>query len=127
GDNLGQFYGAVVSAIAPSRTQKGVVWAGTNDGKVWINRQGRNTTWVDLTKNVPMPPWGIVPRIDSSHFDPGTAYMAVDYHLVDVREPALFKTTDFGQTWTRIDVGLPKGHPLDYTLAIAENPHRKGM
>jgi photosystem II stability/assembly factor-like uncharacterized protein len=126
GDNLGQFYGAVISAIAPSRTQQGVVWVGTNDGKVWISRDaGRN--WIDLTKNVNMPPWGIVRRIDASHFDPGTAYMAVDYHLVDNRDPFLFKTSDFGKTWARIDAGLPKGHPLDYTLAVAENPHRRGM
>jgi len=125
GDNLGQFYGAVVSAIAPSRLQRGVVWAGTNDGKVWINRDGK--TWVDLTKNVQMPPWGIVRRIDASHFDPGTAYMAVDYHLVDNRDPYLFKTADFGATWTRIDAGLPKGHPLDYSLVVTENPNRKGM
>ena len=126
GDNLGQFYGAVVSAIAPSRTEQGVVWAGTNDGKVWISRNaGRN--WIDLTKNVNMPPWGLVRRIDASHFDPGTAYMAVDYHLVDNRDPYLFKTSDFGATWTRIDATLPKGHPLDYTLSIAENPRRKGM
>jgi photosystem II stability/assembly factor-like uncharacterized protein len=126
GDNLGQFYGAVISAIAPSRTEKGVVWVGTNDGKVWISRDaGKN--WIDLTKNVNMPPWGLVRRIDASHFDPGTAYMAVDYHLVDNRDPFLFKTSDFGRTWTRIDAGLPKGHPLDYTLSIAENPHRGGM
>ena len=126
GDNLGQFYGAVVSAIAPSRTQQGVIWAGTNDGKVWISRDA-GKKWIDLTKNVNMPPWGLVRRIDASHFDPGTAYMAVDYHLVDNRDPYLFKTTDFGQTWTRIDGGLPKGHPLDYALSIAENPHRKRM
>jgi photosystem II stability/assembly factor-like uncharacterized protein len=126
GDNLGQFYGAVVSAIAPSRTERGVIWAGTNDGKVWISRDaGKN--WIDLTKNVNMPPWGLVRRIDASHFDPGTAYMAVDYHLVDNRDPFLYKTSDFGKTWTRIDNGLPKGHPLDYTLSIAENPHRRGM
>jgi photosystem II stability/assembly factor-like uncharacterized protein len=126
GDNLGQFYGATISAIAPSRTEKGVVWVGTNDGKVWISRDA-GQKWVDLSKNVNMPPWGLVRRIDSSHFDPGTAYMAVDYHLVDNRDPYLFKTTDFGQTWQRIDAGLPKGHPLDYMLSIAENPHRKGM
>ena len=126
GDNLGQFYGAVISAIAPSRTQKGVVWVGTSDGKVWISRDA-GVKWQDLTANVKMPKWGIVRRIDASHFDPGTAYMAVDYHLVDNRDPYLAKTTDFGQTWTRIDATLPKGHPLDYTLSIAENPHRKGM
>jgi hypothetical protein len=53
--------------------------------------------------------------------------MAVDYNLVDRREPHLYKTTDFGATWTRISDGLPTGHPLDYTLSIAENPHRRGM
>ncbi|MEX2285316.1 MAG: hypothetical protein WEE89_22715 [Gemmatimonadota bacterium] len=126
GDNLGQFYGATIAAIAPSRTQQGVVWVGTNDGKVWISRDA-GKTWNDLTRNVNMPPWGLVRRIDSSHFDPGTAYMAVDYHLVDNRDPYFFKTTDFGQTWSRIDAGLPKGHPLDYALSIAENPHRRGM
>jgi len=126
GDNLGQFYGAVISAIAPSRTQPGVVWAGTNDGKVWITRDD-GKSWIDLTPNVHMPPWGIVRRIDASHFDPGTAYMAVDYHLVDDRDPYFVGTTDFGQTWTRLDGGLPRGHPLDYALAIAENPHRRGM
>ena len=126
GDNLGQFYGSVVSAIAPSRTQRGALWAGTNDGKVWFSPDA-GKTWNDLTKNVNMPPWGIVRRIDASHFDPGTAYMAVDYHLVDNRDPYLFKTADFGKSWTRIDAGLPKGHPLDYTLSVAENPHRRGM
>jgi hypothetical protein len=74
-----------------------------------------------------MPPWGIIRRIDASHVDAGTAYIAVDYHLVDNRDPYLSKTSDFGQTWTRLDAGLPKGHPLDYALSIAENPHRKGM
>jgi photosystem II stability/assembly factor-like uncharacterized protein len=126
GDNLGQFYGALVSAIAPSRTQKGVVWVGTNDGKVWISRDA-GKKWIDLTANVKMPKWGLVRRIDASHFDPGTAYIAVDYHLVDNRDPYLAMTRDFGQTWTRIDATLPTGHPLDYTLSIAENPHRKGM
>ena len=74
-----------------------------------------------------MPPWGIVRRIDASHFDPGTAYLVVDYHLVDNRDPFLFKTSDFGQSWSRIDDGLPNGHPLDYLLSVAENPHRRGM
>jgi hypothetical protein len=127
GDNLGQFYGAVVSAIAPSRTERDVIWAGTNDGKVWITRNG-GTNWTDLTANVRFPlPWGVVRRIDASHHDAATAYMAVDYHLVDHREPYLFKTSDYGATWSRIDGNLPRNHPLDYTMAIAENPARRGM
>ncbi|MEX1182771.1 MAG: hypothetical protein WEF86_06015 [Gemmatimonadota bacterium] len=126
GDNLGQFYGAVVSAIAPSRTQQGVLWVGTSDGKMWVSRDaGRN--WTDLTDNIDMPELGLVRRIDASHFDPATAYIAVDYHLVDIRDPHLYRTNDFGQTWTRIDGDLPRGHPLDYTLSIAENPNRQGM
>jgi photosystem II stability/assembly factor-like uncharacterized protein len=126
GDNLGQFYGALISAIAPSRTQPGVVWAGTNDGKVWITRDdGRN--WTDLSANAGMPPWGLVRRIDASHHDPATAYIAVDFHLVDNRDPFFYKTSDFGATWTRIDAGLPRGHPLDYALSIAEDPHRPRM
>ena len=126
GDNLGQFYGAVLSAIAPSRTTPGVVWAGTNDGKVQITRD-RGKTWTDLTANVKMPPYGIVRRIDASHHDPATAYIAVDYHLVDQRDPHFYKTADYGKTWTPLHAGLPKGHPLDYALSIAENPRRRGM
>ena len=106
--------------------QQGVVWAGTNDGKVWISRDA-GKKWTDLTKNVKMPPWGIVRRIDASHFDPGTAYMAVDYHLVDNRDPYLFKTTTSAARGRGSTRRLPKGHPLDYTLSIAENPHRHGM
>ena len=56
-----------------------------------------------------------------------TAYVAVDYHLMDNREPFLYKTADFGRTWTRISGDLPTGHPLDYVLTVAENPNRKGM
>ncbi len=123
GDNLGQFYGATISAIAPSRTEQGVVWVGTNDGKVWISRDA-GANWTDLSDNLDMPPWGLVRRIDASHHDPAAAYMAVDYHLVDQRDPYFFKTDDYGQTWTRIDADLPKGHPLDYALSIAEHPQR---
>jgi photosystem II stability/assembly factor-like uncharacterized protein len=127
GDNLGQFYGAVVYAIAPSPIQKGLIWAGTNDGKVWYTRDG-GTKWVDVTKNVAgMAPWGTIAKIEPSSFDPATAYVVVDYHIMDNRDPFIYKTTDFGQTWTRISDGLPKGHPLAYALSLAENPNRRGM
>lgn len=126
-DNLGQFYGEVVFAIAPSEIQKGLIWAGTNDGKIWNTRDG-GTNWNDVTKNVAgMAPWGTIRRIEPSRFDAATAYVAVDYHLMDDRAPYLYKTTDFGRTWSRISDGLPDGHPLDYVLTVAENPNRRGM
>ncbi len=127
GDNLGQFAGEVVFAIAPSGVQKGLIWAGTNDGKVWNTRDG-GAQWDDLTKNVAgMPAWGVVTKIEPSHFDAGTAYVAVDAHLMDSREPFIFKTTDFGATWKRVNGDLPNKHPLSYVRAVAENPNKKGM
>ena len=51
----------------------------------------------------------------------------MDYHLMENRDPFIYKTTDFGRTWTRLSDGLPKGHPLSYVLSVTENPNRKGM
>src|SRR5437588_172679 len=75
GDNLGQFYGEVVFSIAPSEIQQGLIWAGTNDGKVWNTRDG-GKSWNDVTRNIAgMPVWGVISKIEPSHFDPGTAYL----------------------------------------------------
>jgi len=127
GDNLGQFYGEVVFSIAPSEIQKGLIWAGTNDGKVWYTRDA-GAHWNDVTKNIAgLPVWGTISKIEPSHFDPGTAYIAVDFHLMDNRDPWLYKTTDFGKTWVKVTDNLPKGGPLTYARVIAENPNKKGM
>ncbi len=126
-DNLGQFAPEVVFAIAPSELQKGLVWAGTNDGKVWYTKDG-GAKWNDVTKTIgAMPVWGAVTKIEPSHFDAGTAYVAVDAHLMDVRDPFIFKTTDFGATWKRVNGDLPAKHPLSYVKAVAENPNKKGQ
>jgi photosystem II stability/assembly factor-like uncharacterized protein len=127
GDNLGQFYGEVVFAIAPSKIRRGLIWAGTNDGLIWNTLDG-GRTWNNVTKNVAgLPVWGTIRRIEPSRFDAGTAYVAVDYHLMDNRDPFIYRTTDYGKTWAKISDGLPKGHPLNYVLNIAENPNRRGM
>lgn len=127
GDNLGQFYGEVVFAIAPSEIQKGLIWAGTNDGQVWYTTNG-GSTWINVTRNITgLPRWGTVRRIEPSRFEPNTAYLAVDFHLMDDREPYIYKTTDLGKTWKKISGNLPTQHPLAYVLTIAENPNRKGM
>ena len=126
GDNLGQFYGEVVFAIAPSQIQKGLIWAGTNDGQVWYSKDG-GETWTNVTKNIHgMPVWGTVASIAPSQFDAGTTYIGVDLHLVDNRDPYIYKTTDFGQTWSLISSDLPK-NPLAYVRAIAEDPNCKGL
>jgi photosystem II stability/assembly factor-like uncharacterized protein len=126
GDNLGQFYGEVVFAIAPSKIQKGLIWAGTNDGQLWYTKDGA-TNWTNVTKNISgLPVWGTITSIAPSTFDPGTAYVAIDFHLMDNRDPFLYKTTDFGKTWKPISGNLPK-HPLAYVRAIAEDPNCAGL
>ena len=126
GDNLGQFYGEVVYAIAPSPIQKGLIWAGTNDGQVWYTKDGGGK-WTNVTKNVAdLPSLGTVTSIAPSQFDPSTAYVSVDFHLVDNRDPYIYKTTDYGQTWRRISSDLPK-HPLGYVRIITEDPNCKGL
>jgi photosystem II stability/assembly factor-like uncharacterized protein len=127
GDNLGQFAPEVVFAIAFSPIEKGLVWAGTNDGRVWHSRDG-GAKWNDVSKNVTgMPAWGMVTKIEPSSFDGGTAYVAVDNHLMDSREPYIFKTSDYGATWKRVNGDLPNSHPLSYVRAVAENPNKRGM
>ncbi|MGB7470189.1 MAG: hypothetical protein WBW58_12550 [Candidatus Acidiferrum sp.] len=126
GDNLGQFYGEVVFAIAPSKIQKGLIWAGTNDGQVWYTKDG-TANWTNVTKNISgLPAWGTISSIEPSSFEPGTAYIAVDFHLMDNRDPYIYKTTDFGKTWKSISSNLPK-HPLAYVRAIAEDPNCAGL
>ena len=78
GDNLGQFYGEVVFAIAPSEIQRGLIWAGTNDGQLWYTRDG-GAKWTNVTKNVAgLPTWGTIRKIEPSRFEPATAYVVVD-------------------------------------------------
>jgi photosystem II stability/assembly factor-like uncharacterized protein len=125
GDNLGQFYGEVVFAIAPSPLEKGLIWAGTNDGLVWIKRAGGE--WANVSKNIAgLPAWGSVTSISPSTFDAGTAYVSVDFHLNDNRDPFIYKTKDFGKTWTRISDGIPK-HQLSYVRCVTEDPNQKGL
>ena len=126
GDNLGQFYGEVVFAIAPSSIRKGLIWAGTNDGQIWYTRDAA-ANWVNVTSRVKgLPSGGTITSITPSSFDAATAYVAVDFHLVDDRDPYIYKTTDFGNTWKRISGDLPKG-ALSYVRTVAEDPNCPGL
>jgi photosystem II stability/assembly factor-like uncharacterized protein len=125
-DNLGQFYGEVVFAIAPSPAQKGLIWAGTNDGQVWYTRNGGGH-WTNVTKNIPdLPPLGVVSSIEPSSFDAATAYVSIDLHLMDDYAAFIYKTTDYGKTWKRISDGIPKS-VFSYVNRIAEDPNKKGL
>ncbi len=125
-DNIGVEYYPVVLAIAESRVQKGLIWAGTNDGQVQVTRDG-GKTWTNVTKNFPnLPPDGTVYHIEPSRFDAGTAYVVFDFHQVNNRDPYAYKTTDFGKTWKLIVNGIPKSM-LSYAHSIKEDPVRRGL
>jgi photosystem II stability/assembly factor-like uncharacterized protein len=125
-DNIGVEYAFAVMAIAESRLEKGVIWAGTNDGQVQITRDN-GKTWTNLTRNIPdLPPWGTVGNIEPSRYDPGTAYLTVDLHQVNNRDPFVYRTTDYGRTWRAITNGIPKSM-LSYAHCIREDPVRRGL
>jgi photosystem II stability/assembly factor-like uncharacterized protein len=125
-DNIGVEYGDVVFAIAESPLTKGEIWAGTNDGIVQLTRDG-GKSWSNLSGNIPaLLAWGTVSTIEPSHFADGTAYLTVDGHQVNNRDPWVYKTTDFGKSWTLIVKGIPKS-PLSYAHVIREDPARKGL
>ena len=125
-DNIGVEYAGVVFAIAESPKEAGVIWAGTNDGLVQITRDG-GKTWTNVTKNIPnMLDWGTVSNIEASRYDAGTAYITVDGHQVNNRDPYVYKTTDFGKTWTEITNGIPHSM-LSYAHCVREDPVHKGL
>ena len=124
GDNTGVETYCTIFAVAESPLQKDLLWAGTDDGLVHLTRDG-GKNWKNVTAAMPgIPEWGTVTMIEPSHFDAGTAYVVVEAHRLDHMKPYLFKTTDFGQTWKRLDAGLPQDI---YLHAIREDPLKKDM
>jgi hypothetical protein len=119
-------YSCCVFAIAESLLQKGLIWAGTNDGRVQVTRDG-GKKWTNVTANIPgLPPMGIVSNIEPSRYDAGTCYIAVDLHNADNRDPYVYKTTDYGKKWKLISAGIPKSE-LSYAHCVREDPVRKGL
>jgi len=126
GDNIGVEYAPVVFAIAESPKEKGLIWAGTNDGLVQLTRDG-GKSWTNVTKNIPnLPAWGTVSNIEPSRYDAGAAYITVDFHQVNNRDPFIYKTTDYGKSWTAITNGIPHTM-LSYAHCVREDPVRQGL
>ncbi|MGZ4832435.1 MAG: VPS10 domain-containing protein [Terriglobales bacterium] len=115
-------YYDTIFALAESPAQQGELWAGTDDGLVWVTRDGGGT-WTNVTPKA-MPEWSMVSIIEPSPHDPATAYVAVDRHKSDDQKPYIFKTSDFGKTWTLIVNGIASNH---YVRSVREDPGRKGL
>ena len=121
-DNVGAEYYDVVYTIAPSPVKDGVIWAGTDDGLIQLTRDG-GKTWHDVTPRG-MPKWASVSLIDASPFATGTAYAAVDAHKSDDMRPYIYRTRDYGRSWTPITRGI---EAPAYVHAVREDPRQKGL
>ncbi|HEX3104708.1 MAG TPA: hypothetical protein VHQ22_09680 [Terriglobales bacterium] len=112
----------VVYTIAPSPVSAGQIWAGTDSGLIQLTRDD-GKTWNNVT-----PPglsdWSKISIIESSHFAAGMAYAAVDRHRLNDIGPYIYRTRDFGKTWTRINNGIPDGA---YVRAVREDRIKKGL
>lgn len=101
--------GHTILSIAESPAKRGVLWVGTDDGRVWISLND-GQEWTDLTDRIPgVPRERAIPKIECAHFDAGTAYVCIDRHRNDDFKPYIFRTTDYGETWTPLAANLPDG------------------
>ncbi|MGH8273018.1 MAG: VPS10 domain-containing protein [Gammaproteobacteria bacterium] len=104
-DNTTVEYYDTVFALAESPLKAGLLWAGTDDGKVWVTRNdGKH--WSDVTPTG-LPKWTTISLIDPSPLKPGTAFLAARRYRQDDYKPYIYKTTDYGVHWTKITKGLP--------------------
>jgi photosystem II stability/assembly factor-like uncharacterized protein len=122
GDNTGVETFCTIFAVAESPRQKDLIWTGSDDGLVHVTRDA-GKTWKNVTKNVGgLPAFATVSLIEPSPFDAGTAYLVVDNHRQDDMKPYLWRTTDFGESWTSLAAKLPQDV---YLHAIREDPKKK--
>ncbi len=115
-------YYDTIFALAESPKQKGMLWAGTDDGLVQLSPDDGGH-WNKVTP-AQMPEWSSIDMIEPSTFDANTAYIAVDRHKLDDIKPYAYKTTDAGHNWTPIVDGLPDGAIVH---AVREDPNQRGL
>jgi len=112
----------VIYALAPSFKNINTLWAGTDDGLIWLTRDG-GKKWSDITPPA-LTPWSKVTQISASHFDDVTAYASVSRFRINDEQPYIYRTHDSGKTWKLITAGLPAIGPVD---TVREDPVRKGL
>lgn len=112
-------YGTITT-IDESPLKAGLIWVGTDDGNVQVTQDG-GQTWTLLNDNIPNNPEFWVSRVEASHHDLGTAYVTYTGYRRDDFRPFVYKTTDFGETWTDISANLPDG-PVNVIREHHQNP-----
>jgi photosystem II stability/assembly factor-like uncharacterized protein len=112
----------VIYALAPSFKTVNTLWAGTDDGQVWITRDG-GKNWADITPKE-LTAWSKVTQISASHFDDQAAYVSVSRFRINDVHPYIYRTHDGGKSWKVITAGLPDLGPVD---TVRADPVRQGL
>jgi photosystem II stability/assembly factor-like uncharacterized protein len=124
GDNTGVETWGTVFTIAESAKEKGLIWAGSDDGRVHVTRDG-GKTWTDVTSGMAgAPRLGTISIIEPSPFDAATAYVVIDNHRLDDTRPYLYVTTDQGKSWKPLHAKLPAN---EYLHVVREDPAKRGQ
>jgi photosystem II stability/assembly factor-like uncharacterized protein len=125
-EDVSPTYYGVLFAIAESPVEAGLIWAGSNDGRVHVTSDG-GAEWADVTENLPdLPPFGTVSNIEPSRFAAGAAYLTVDRHQLGDTDPYVYKTEDRGRTWRSLAEDLPRS-VFGYAHVVREDPVRPGL
>jgi photosystem II stability/assembly factor-like uncharacterized protein len=124
-DFTGEEFYSTLYAITESPLEKGVIWTGANDGPFYVTRDN-GKKWTNVTPK-DLPPGGRVQFIEASPHRKGSAYYAVYRWLLGDYQPYIYKTNDYGATWTRLTDGK-NGIPADWpTRVVREDPDREGL
>ena len=115
---------SVATQVRESPSKPGVIWIGTEDGNLQVSQDG-GETFTNVVANIAGAPKGYthISRIEPSHFDPGTAYVAIDNHRSDDWKPYLFKTTDYGKKWVSVAGNLPAKGNINALREDYDNPN----
>lgn len=121
-DNTSVEYYCTIFAANESPLKEGLLWVGSDDGLIHVTKDG-GKTWENVTPPN-MPEWNMINSIEPSAFDEGTCYVAATRYKLGDFTPYLYKTTDYGKTWTKITNGIEAEH---FTRVVREDPKRKGL
>ncbi len=121
-DNTSVEYYGTIFAAAESPLEKGLLWAGSDDGLIHVSRDG-GQNWKNVTPKG-MPEWIMINAIEPHPFEKGGLYVAATMYKSDDFRPYLYRTTDYGATWTRIDKGID---PMHFTRVVRADPVRRGL
>jgi photosystem II stability/assembly factor-like uncharacterized protein len=124
-DNSSAEMHTTIYAIAESPLNSSIVWAGTDDGNVQVTRDG-GKSWTNVVGNITgLPKNAWVSSVEAGHFDQGTAYASFDTHTYGIMSPYVYKTTDFGKTWTQ--VVAPTSNVRGYSHVVKEDLTNKDL